>query len=525
MPTQARPPLLRAHPPTPPLHFPRVMQLLLLALALGVLVYDGLMIAPPEWTTPVVLAAVVLPKLVVGGLYWAACITVRRRLGDPGAIARLKRLDRLTSGLQYFTLALYAVDLYLGLLPRVRTAIGNLILIDELLVMLPTLALLLWAWWAYYPVDAKLRESGLIARLDAGLPLYPIWTRTQYMIAQVRHQVVLVFVPVLAIMAWIETVEQVVPSDWVVFGTDPRPAVVVGGALVIFLVAPLMLRYLWDTTPLPRGEVRDMLTALCRRHRVRVRELLLWRTSSGGGGMINAAVMGAVAPVRYILLTDALLDMLEKRQVEAVMAHELAHVRKHHMFWLLASAIGTLGLLQAAAYWLVRQATPASTWPPGVATAGWSGELLTHPYLLESFAALAALGGWVLAFGWVSRRIERQADTFAVQSLAEERRELERESATASVTIDAESVHAMVSALQQVARLNHIPIRRRSWRHGSILWRQDYLRSLVGQRIGDASIDRQMNWIKLAVGLELAALIAIYFLLPPDLRPSMLLGI
>ena len=74
------------------------------------------------------------------------------------------------------------------------------------------------------------------------------------------------------------------------------------------------------------GEVRDRMIELCASmHNVRVRELLLWHTS---GRMINAAVTGLVRQVRFILLSDGLLDQVSNpRAIEAVMAHELAHVK------------------------------------------------------------------------------------------------------------------------------------------------------------------------------------------------------
>src|SRR5690606_31987071 len=77
--------------------------------------------------------------------------------------------------------------------------------------------------------------------------------------------------------------------------------------------------------------------------RVRFREVLLWRTF---GGMVNAAVMGMLAPLRYILLSDALLEHLPAEQVEAVMAHEVAHIRKRHLVWLLVLSGSAMVLLQ-----------------------------------------------------------------------------------------------------------------------------------------------------------------------------------
>ncbi len=147
-------------------------------------------------------------------------------------------------------------------------------------------------------------------------------------------------------------------------------------------------------------------------------------------------------------------------------------------------------------------------------------------YSPEMLSVLALVGigvGWVILFGWVSRRIERQADTFAVQHLATQREAPMRDQ-TGHVLIDPESAQTMIDALQQVAELNHIPPRKRSWRHGSIAWRQTYLRDLVGPCADALPIDQQMRWINLTA---LAALI-FFFVMQNLTQPgatNLLLGI
>ena len=91
-----------------------------------------------------------------------------------------------------------------------------------------------------------------------------------------------------------------------------------------------------------------------------------------------------------------------------------------------------------------------------------------------------------MGFGWVSRRFERQADAFAVRHMAE------------GEHVDADAVGVMTRALERVATLNHVPVARRSWRHGSIAWRQDYLHSLVGTSVDVSPIDRTVTRIKAA---------------------------
>ena len=208
----------------------------------------------------------------------------------------------------------------------------DLILIDELAVMVPALALIAWGWWAYYPIDRRLREVSLLRRADEGLPLYPVWSRGQYVVTQLRNHFALILGPLLLIMAWAESLVMLHAAGRI--SATQQAWLTPVGAGAVFLLAPLMIRRLWDTVPLPAGPVRDKMVGMCERHGVKVRDLLLWRTF---GGMINAAVMGLFGRLRFILLSDGLLDQVHEHEVEAVMAHELAHVRLRHLWWLLLS--------------------------------------------------------------------------------------------------------------------------------------------------------------------------------------------
>ena len=63
---------------------------------------------------------------------------------------------------------------------------------------------------------------------------------------------------------------------------------------------------------------------------MRYRDILLWKTEYNMG---NAAVMGFVPRLRYILMSDLLLETMTDEQIEAVFAHELGHVVHRHMSW------------------------------------------------------------------------------------------------------------------------------------------------------------------------------------------------
>ncbi|MBB6431097.1 M48 family metallopeptidase [Algisphaera agarilytica] len=475
------------------------MQLILLGLALAIFMHDtpefsGLgVVLPLGW----LLVCVLVPKAILALGYAWACRRTTRRLGKAGGMRSINRLNRFTALFPLFALASFVLDLWAGLPSWLRgadtpgtTGPRDWVLIDELVVMLPTLGLLVFSYWVYYPIDRRLREATLLTRADQGLPLYPVWTRRQYVTAQIRNHFAMILGPLLVIMAWSETLVKLQTAGHIT-GTTQLWLMPVGAG-VAFLFAPLMIRKLWDTVPLPPGPIRDKLLSMCDRHRVRVSDLLLWRTF---GGMINAAVMGLFGRVRFILLSDGLLDQVNEREVEAVMAHELAHVRMRHLWWLLISAAAGVGVLSVLGETLLKL---GGDWPAWV----------------QAGLSVVGLVLWALQFGWVSRRIERQADTFGARHMTvvhDERTratpgettvEAELPSRAPATLFDEFGVASMIGALQRVADLNHIATNRRSWRHGSIAWRQAYLSSLIGQPLDRPPIDRMM-WKINAVSLLL----------------------
>ena len=496
------------------------MQLLILALFLVLYLHDELSsVLPgisdaPGWV--VLLLWVVGLKVLLAGGYLAACRAALRGIRTPKAAKHLRRIERIGGVYRVGVLVLFAVDLYLGLLVQVRgwiettTGMTHPVLVDEFLVMLPTLGMWGVGWCVYYPIERRLREAALLRNLDQGLPIYPVWSRWQYLLSQYRYQVALILLPLLGIIAWTETVGIMVDRQWAWVTAESEPVWTVAGCLTIFLYAPVIIRLAWDTVPLPEGDLRDHLMSMCRTHGVRIRELLLWRTY---GGMINAAVMGLIGPLRFILITDGLLQRMPMHHLEAVMAHELAHVRKRHMIWLLVSALSLMSVVEITAIVFlasigigvdeIDRALTVSSDSSGVAVAGsWFGDLnQTHLVLLGTLAGAAA--AWAIGFGWVSRRIERQADTFAVVHLARERDD---------DTIQAVDTQTMIDALQDVAELNHIRTEKHSWRHGSIKWRQDYLKGLAGQPVVRLTIDRQMRWMAILSLVVVAGSVLLHIL-------------
>jgi Zn-dependent protease with chaperone function len=351
-----------------------------------------------------------------------------------------------------------------------------------------------------YPLDRRLRDAVLIRRLDEGRPVYPTLSRFGYVMLQLRLQVLLMLVPLLLIVALAEAVEQAIPGATNLAGFGWREVATLGAAAGVFLFSPLLARYILDVEPLPMGEVRDDLAAVCAAHRVRVRDMLLWNTN---GSMINAAVMGLVSPLRYVMLTDALLESLGREQVVAVMAHEVGHVRRHHMPWMVACLLASF----VVAWVPVEMAFLCLTWT-GME---WTEDSAQWMSLIGSGVELV---GGLLIFGWVCRRFERQADTFAVQHLACDSSAAAISTATGDATVNPthtdvptepsvtpQAALALCSALELISELNNVDPERPSWRHGSIAWRQRYLMSLIGRPANRLPIDRLVRRLKVAAAL------------------------
>ena len=165
-------------------------------------------------------------------------------------------------------------------------------------------------------------------------------------------------------------------------------------ALLVTTMAtlPMILRHAWQTSALPAGRTRALLEDFARSISFRCRELVQWHT---GFQVSNAAVVG-LGPGRIVLFSDLLLASLTERELVAVFAHEIAHVRRRHVLVFVAWSIA----LFLGAELAITQLDLGDHW-------------------LGLVVLAATLACWYLCFGWFSRRIELEADWFACESTGE----------------------------------------------------------------------------------------------------------
>jgi STE24 endopeptidase len=335
----------------------------------------------------------------------------------------------------------------------------------------PFLAALLIGWMLEYPLYRAIRLRTAQQQVLAGLPLRRPWTRREYLDYNLRHQVLFVGVPLGLVILLTDLLRLAGPllperiARWVVQG----------GALLcavgVFLVAPALIVRVWRTTRLPDGPLRQDLLAACRDMKLNCRQLLLWRS---GGMIANAGVMGLIGKVRYVLLSDGLLEGMNEWEVKAVFAHEAGHIVSHHLFYSMLFALSSATLCSAAGEGVVRAVHLGPE---------WAGEAIT-------LGVLSLV--WGFGFGFVSRRFERQADVIAAWSCVPQ-------GLRPDGVITHEGAAIFARSLEHVAQLNGLGPRQWNWRHGSIADRVAHVMWLGSTGGTRARIDRVVRRIKAAL--------------------------
>ena len=104
-----------------------------------------------------------------------------------------------------------------------------------------------------------------------------------------------------------------------------------GSVSLVLLFSPELLRHILHTqSACPNPPCGNASPNICQNAGVKCREILLCGTQHNLG---NAAVMGLIPQVRYVMLSDLLLESMTDLQIQAVFAHELGHVKHRHLAW------------------------------------------------------------------------------------------------------------------------------------------------------------------------------------------------
>ncbi len=182
--------------------------------------------------------------------------------------------------------------------------------------------------------------------------------------------------------------------------------------LLFMLLGPWLVVRLWRCEPIADPRSLQEMEAFCHKHRFPVANLYQWPVM--GGESLTAAIIGILPRLRYILITRGLLSILNKEELEAVMAHEMGHVRRLHLpfffFLFILFFVFAYGANDLVVLWLLQNSSVFS-WSFGDDGLGHSLFSLIYglPFLLMLLLYFRFI------FGFFLRNSERQADLYAME--------------------------------------------------------------------------------------------------------------
>jgi Zn-dependent protease with chaperone function len=215
---------------------------------------------------------------------------------------------------------------------------------------------------------------------------------------------------------------------------------------------PLLVR-LWSCKPITHGLVRNRLIKFCAKAKFSYAELLEWNLFEGR--LITAGVLGFAQRFRYLLISPALFDLLDEQELEAVVAHEIGHVKRHHMLFYLLFVLG---------YSLFAYIFFSSVFYYFLSWDFIFNLVMTpegRPSQLLSFLSMLILLGFLLVyfrllFGFFSRNFERQADGYSCMYTG--------------------SGNGIIQSLEKIAFASSQSKSAPNWHHFTIQERIDYMR-------------------------------------------------
>ena len=251
--------------------------------------------------------------------------------------------------------------------------------------------------------------------------------------------------------------------------------------VVIAVIGPVIIQKFWRCKPLETGETRSRIEHLCRKSGLAYKDILYWPLF--GGKMITAGVMGLVKKFRYILVTQALLRVLDPEEIDAVIAHEIGHIKKKHLLFYLVFFGGYMLLSYASFDLITFLIITTEPFYRLIIKAG-----LNQATLTSTIISLLLIINFVIyfryIFGYFMRNFERQADTYVF-------------------TVGG-SAAPLISTLEKIALTSGRPPEKPNWHHFSISERIDYLKKCDTDQTW---IIRHEKKIKKSIAAYLAGLV------------------
>jgi Zn-dependent protease with chaperone function len=400
-----------------------------------------------------------------------------RRIEKRIAIGNFSQLDSLFHSIllrqTIMAIVVFAIDVYVLNLPSflIDIPLFNMIPTIEALLFLGLFVFYLALVWACaYGPYRKLYRSDISKR--------------SYVFSNISFSVP-ILLPWLILSGFADLI-RALPFEWPARFLNTTEGEVTYFLIFLFVVAvigPAMIQKFWQCKPLEAGEHRTRIENLCRKAGLAYADILYWPIF--GGKMITAGVMGLIKRFRYILVTPSLLRLLEPAEIDAVIAHEIGHVKRKHLVFYLMFFVGYMllsyvafdmilfGIIYAEpVYWFIQK------------TGFDQNTVLSAIFSLVIIIVFLIYFRFI--FGFFMRNFERQADAYVFSLF--------------------DSAQPLISTLQKIVTTSGQSADRPNWHHFSIKERIDYLRKCEYDR---EWINKHHRKVKKGIGIFLAGMLLI----------------
>lgn len=354
----------------------------------------------------------------------------------------MERFHSACARLSILAVALFGCSVYLfnlkGLIPGPSSfsSVRGLAVVGVFIIYLCTM------WWFCH------RSHRVVFETEIG--------RRSYLISQLRLNLPILF-PWAAISFLYDILGYLYPAAAEEALNSPAGQIGVFAGFLLLLIAimPKAIQFFWGCRPFEDSNKKRALEDFLKERGFRYRGLLRWPLLEGK--TLTAGIMGVVPRYRYILITDALFDLLSVEELKAVLAHEMGHARYKHLLIYLVFFVGYAAFSYGFFEILLYAASGIPFFSEILMREGAGGDMF---YLVLSLPVLAVM---IIYFryvmGFFMRNFERQADLFSAGIMG--------------------GPDAIISSLEKIAYFSGKSRDLPSWHHFSIRERVELLRRFV----------------------------------------------
>lgn len=233
------------------------------------------------------------------------------------------------------------------------------------------------------------------------------------------------------------------------------PSFILVASFLIFIILvmvflPYFIQKIWKCTPIEDVQLKNRLDELCERAHFKHAGLKTWNILNH---TLTAAIVGIYSKFRYVIFTKRVLQEMPSESIEAILAHEIGHNKRHHLFLYPYIFLGLVVILSLFSQFFLE---PIGMFFKMLYTEN-GNPIWNLLYPMAIFFLYALIVGFYIriVFGYFSRLFERQADLYVF-------------------TLNVPPQH-LVDALQRVAVNDDGIYAKPNWHHYSIKQRIDFL--------------------------------------------------